>query len=126
LRQPVLVSQNPHLPVPSQVPLKPQVVCAVATQRPLVSAPAAGIGEQVPSLPVTLQLKQVPFVASAHVVSQQTPSPGQLPLRHWLPAVQALPLFFFPHEPLLQVLGLMQSALLVQLPLHDPVPVSHT
>jgi hypothetical protein len=55
-------------------------------------------GLQVPTLPVTLQASQAP----PHAVLQQTPS-TQLPLPHWLLAVQVVLLVFFgTHAPALQ------------------------
>jgi len=124
-RHPMVVSQKSHFPPPSQVPFKPQLVRALATQRALGSAAPSGTGEQVPTLPATLQLWQVPVVASVHAVLQQTPS-VQFPLRHCVPPEQLAPFVFWPHDPLLQVLGATQSALAVQLFLHDPAAVSQT
>lgn len=109
-------------PLPLHMPVAPQAV-VVAAQRPFGSAAPAATGEQVPTLPPTLQLWQVPAAASVQAVLQQTPS-VQLPLAHWVPAEQAAPLGFGPHEPLLQVLGATQSALLVQLFLHVPEPMA--
>jgi hypothetical protein len=56
----------------------------------------AATGEQVPTLPGTLQESQAPL----HAVSQQTPS-TQLPLRHWLEEVHATGPSFGTHAPLL-------------------------
>lgn len=81
-----------------------------------------GTGVQVPTWPLTLQLWQVPLVASAQVVLQQTPS-VQFPLEHCVPAEQALPLGFLPQEALLQVFGLVQSLSLPQLVRQVPVAV---
>jgi hypothetical protein len=120
LRQPVVVGQKWHFPVPSQVPSRPQLVWAAATQRDLRSVPPSATGEQVPTFPVTLQERQVPPVASLQVVLQQTPS-VQLPLTHSPAAPQVAPLGFRPHELLMQVLGLTQPALVVQLLLQAPV-----
>jgi hypothetical protein len=86
----------------------------------LGSAPPAATGEQVPTFPVTLQDRQVPPVASLQVVLQQTPS-VQLPLTHSAAAAQAAPLGLRPHELLMQVLGLTQSALVLQALLQAPV-----
>jgi hypothetical protein len=47
-------------------------------------------------------------VASAHALSQHTPS-VQKPLWHWLALVQAAPFTLRPHELLTQVLGGTQS-----------------
>ena len=72
-------------PRPSQVPSKPQL-SGGCTPQPLSSLPSAA-GEQVPSLPATLQARQ----RALHEVAQQTPS-TQKSLRHWLLAVQVAPL----------------------------------
>jgi hypothetical protein len=122
LRQPVDVPQKRHLPPPSQAPSKPQDVLTVAAQRDFGSEPPFGTGVQVPTWPLTLQLWHVPVVASVQVVLQQTPS-VQFPLEHWVPAEQAAPLGFLPHEALLQVFGLTQSLSLPQLVRQVPVPV---
>jgi hypothetical protein len=122
LRQPVVVPQKWHLPVPSQVPSRPQLAWVAAAQRDFGSAPPSTTGEQVPTFPVTLQDRQVPPVASLQVVLQQTPS-VQLPLTHSAGAAQVAPLGLRPHELFVQVLGLTQSALVVQALLQAPVVV---
>jgi hypothetical protein len=119
-RQPVVVGQKWHFPVPSQVPSRPQLVWAAATQRALRSAPPSTTGEQVPTFPVTLQDRQVPPVASLQVVLQQTPS-VQFPLTHSAVVAQVAPLGLRPHELLMHVFGLTQLALVVQALLQAPV-----
>ena len=77
-RQPVAVDHGRQAPAPLQVPSLPQfpVDGLVATQRPLGSLPPDTTGEHVPTLPETLQLRQIPAVpdASVHAESQHTPS----------------------------------------------------
>jgi hypothetical protein len=73
-------------PAPLQVPVFPQGGAAVHC--PVGAAVPAGYGAQLP-IPLMLQAWQVPQVA----VPQQTPS-RQLPLMHWLAAVQACPFGF--------------------------------
>jgi hypothetical protein len=124
-RQPMLVSQKSHLPAPSQVPFRPQLLWALARQRALGSAPPSGTGEQVPTLPVTLQLWHVPVVASVQAVLQQTPS-VQNPLRHWSALEQLAPFDFLPHDPFTHTLPAAQWASVVQLLRQLPVAVSHT
>jgi hypothetical protein len=124
LRHPVVVGQKWHLPAPSQVPSRPQLVWAAAAQRDFGSAPPSTTGEQVPTFPVTLQDRQVPPLASLQVVLQQTPS-VQMPLTHSAVAAQVAPLGLRPHELLMQLFGLTQSALVVQALLQAPVVVLH-
>jgi hypothetical protein len=115
--QPVLVDQGRQAPPPSQVPSFEQspLAALLATQSFFGSAPPAGTGEHVPTLPETLQLRQrPPVVASLHAELQQTPSVQKL-LSHWLPAVQAAPGGFRPHELFAQVLGTTQSASVLQM-----------
>jgi len=66
-RQLVLVSQSSHLPPPSQLPLRPQLVAAVLAHRE--SLPPSGTLVQVPTWFWTVQLVQVPV----HEVLQHTP-----------------------------------------------------
>jgi hypothetical protein len=121
-RQAVAVLQNRHLPVPSHAPSSPQVVLVVAVQRAFGSEPPFATGVQVPTEPLTLQLWQVPVLASEQVVLQQTPS-VQFPLVHCGPVLQAEPLIRVPQELLLQVLGLTQSESAVQVVLQVAVGV---
>jgi hypothetical protein len=100
-----------HLPVPSQTLVTPQAALLLAPQRVSVVLPA--LGWQVP-LPSTLQALHAVQLA----LLQQTPS-TQLPLLHWLPAVQASPgplrlQLFVPPTPGWQVLGAWQSSSVVQ------------
>ena len=95
---------------------------SVFTQRFLRSLPPELTGEQVPTFPLTLQLRQspcVPEVASEQAVSQQTPS-VQFPDWHSPPPAHDVPLAFLPQELLIQVLPPVQSALLVHVLLHAP------
>jgi len=86
----------------------PSVVQAeghAAEEPPHTYAPHAGLpvvpaatGLHVPTLPATLQESQAPV----HAVLQHTPS-TQLPLPHWLFAVQVTPgVCFATHAPSLQ------------------------
>lgn len=81
-RQPVAVDHGRHAPAPLQVPSFPQFPAdgLVARQRPLGSPPPETTGEQVPTLPETLQLRQSPAApaASVHAESQHTPSVQKL------------------------------------------------
>ncbi len=94
-----------HLPAPSQTLVTPH---PLATPLQRVSVWFAAIGAQVP-LPLMLHAWQAPQLAAP----QQTPS-TQLPVLHWLPAVQATPLAFSVQLLVLplpwQVLGARQSA----------------
>ena len=91
----------------------------VAPQR--VSVTPGAIPEQVPRLPLMLQALQAAQLA----LPQQTPS-TQLPLMHWLAALQVSPLAFsaqFLVVPLpWQVFGETQSVSAAQLLLQAPVP----
>lgn len=116
-RQPVDVDQGRHAPAPLHVPSFPQFPLdgLVATHRPRGSAPPDATGEQVPTLPETLQLMQVPALPEASVQAelQHTPS-VQKAEAHWLPAVHEEPAGFSPHELLLpQVLEPTQSVVCV-------------
>jgi len=118
-RQPTLVDHGLHAPSPLQVPSCEQspAAASLATQRPLGSVPPAGTGRQLPTFPGTLQVRQIPAVASSlHAVSQHTPS-VQWPLAHWELAEHAVPGGFRPQELLTQVLGATQSASVVQVDL---------
>jgi hypothetical protein len=77
--------------------------------RCLGSAWPQGTAEQVPGLPVRVQvMHRLPVVPSLHAELQQTPW-VQKPLLHWLPAVQAAPFTLRPHERFRHVLGATQS-----------------
>jgi hypothetical protein len=71
---------------------------------------------QAPALPVRLQDLQVPV----HAVEQQAPC-AHMPELQSRSAPQLAPMGFLPQLPLLQVLGAMQSASVVQVVLHWPV-----
>ena len=79
--------QSRQLPVPSQVPSRPQLViaCALQLRAPLGAIPAPTL-VQIPRLPGTLHAWQV----LPQVVSQQYPS-MQLPVSHVSPAAHACP-----------------------------------
>jgi hypothetical protein len=72
-------------PAPLQVPVLPQG--GLAAHCPDGAEVPAGRLVQVPGLPETLQAWQLPQLA----LPQQTPS-MQLPLMHWVPPVQVMPL----------------------------------
>lgn len=74
-----------HEPVPSHTPVRPHIAAVSVGQRPPGFVPAED-GRQVPSAPGDTQVKQ----ASAHAVSQQTPS-AQNSDAHSEPAVQGSP-----------------------------------
>jgi len=80
-------------PIPSHLPLVPQVEAACVTQMPCGSALLAGTDVQVP-LPLKLQATQPPVQA----VAQQTLS-TQWPEPQSASALQAAPLALGPHEP---------------------------
>ena len=110
-RQPVAVDQGRQAPAPLQVPSFEQSPprALLAMQSFLGSAPPAGTGEHVPTLPATLQLMhKPPVLASLHAELQHTPSVQNL-LSHWLLDVQDVPLGLSPHELSTQVLGATQS-----------------
>jgi hypothetical protein len=115
-RHPVAVDHGRQAPAPLQVPSFEQSPARAlpATQSFFGSAPPAGTGEQVPTLPGTLQLMhKPPVVASLHAVLQQTFS-VQKPLLHSGPAVQAEPEGLRPQELLAQVFGATQSLSVLQ------------
>jgi hypothetical protein len=83
-RQPVAVDHGRQAPLPLQVPSFAQFPAAgsLAAQRCLGSAWPSWTGEQVPTLPRTLQLMHSPPDAeSAQALLQHTPS-VQIPLPH--------------------------------------------
>jgi hypothetical protein len=96
-----------HWPLPSQVPVSPQV--PLAAQRPCGSIALSATLVQVPALPETLQAWQVGQLAPP----QQTPS-TQLPLPHSPPPPHSWPCRLRPQEPALQKFPGAQSALLLQ------------
>jgi len=109
-----------HAPLPLQVPsfVQSPAPALLAEQRCLGSDWPLATLEHLPTLPATLQLLQSPPVdASAHALSQQTPS-VQKPEAHWLPLAHAAPFDIRPQDPLTQVLGDLQSPSLWQPLLH--------
>jgi hypothetical protein len=119
-RQPCAVDHGWQAPAPLQVPAFEQSPprALLATQSFFGSAPPTGTGEQVPTLPETLQLiHSPPVVASLHAVLQQTPS-VQKPLAHWGPLAHDCPAGFFPQELPTQVLGGTQSLSVAQILSH--------
>jgi hypothetical protein len=75
----------------------------------LGSTSPAAVARHLPSWPGCLQEKQLALQS----LSQQKPS-AQKPEAHSAANEQIWPIGFFPHEPLTQLLGAMQSALLPQ------------
>jgi hypothetical protein len=113
-------SHGLHAPLPLQVPslVQSPEPGLLAAQRCLGSDCPLATLEHLPTLPETLQLLQSPPVeASEQALSQHTPS-VQKPEAHWLPVVQAEPLFLTPQDPFEHVLGDLQSPSLWQLLLH--------
>jgi hypothetical protein len=107
-----------HAPAPSQLFVFPHAAVVLAPQR--VSVAPDAIAPQLP-MPFTLQAWQAGQLA----LPQQTPS-TQLPLMHWLAAVQATPFAFRLQllavpEPW-QVNGATQSLSAAQVDLHAPLP----
>ena len=111
-------AQAPAAPAPSQLLVLPHPL-PVAPQR--VSVAPGAMPQQVPGWPPMLQAWQ----AGQLGLPQQVPS-TQLPLMHWLPAVQVSPLAFsaqFAVVPLpWQVFGETHSLSPPQLLLQAPVP----
>ena len=103
-------------PLPSQVPSVLQVEAPLSAHWPRGSWPA-GTSVQLPSLPGTAQLLQVPV----QVVLQQAPC-WQMPELQSSGPAHLPPSGRLPQLPLLQELGGVQSASAVQLVLHAPVP----
>jgi hypothetical protein len=60
---------------------------------PVGSAPPAGTGEQMPSVPASAHDLQL----AVQLVAQQTPS-AQMPLRHSPPVPQVAPRGLSPHD----------------------------
>ena len=78
-------------PTPSQLPSRPQVLAAVAAHCPVGAAVPAGIGVQVPVVPVRLHAMHVPVQA----LLQQTPW-AQFPELHSGPVVHVAPMGLRP------------------------------
>ena len=91
-RQGVPAGQRRQAPMPLQVPSLPQVLIAVIGHMPLGSAVPAATLVQVPTDPLTVQLRQVPVQASL----QHTPS-TQVFDRHSGPELQLCPSGLRPH-----------------------------
>jgi hypothetical protein len=126
IRQPVPLDHRRHAPAPLQVPSVEQSpeAAELAMHRLLGSAPPEATAVQVPTVPVTLQLRQRPVVpdASLQAELQHTPS-VQNPCVHSPAAAHGCPSALRPHEPLTHELGGTQSVALVavvQLVLHAP------
>ena len=97
---------------PVQRPFVPQLLESVTGHIAEGSVWPAATAVQVPAAPLGgLQVSQTPSQAW----SQQTLSWLQVsPLAHWFVVPQVPPFWIRPHEPFTQVLGLVQSALVVQ------------
>ena len=116
----MVVNHGRHAPLPLQVPSFEQspALGLLAAHLCLGSDWPLATLEHLPTLPETLQLLQSPPVeASAHALSQHTPS-VQKPEEHWSPPEHAAPFDLRPQDPLTQELGELQSASVLQLPLH--------
>jgi hypothetical protein len=79
--------------------------------------PSAGTGLQLPGVPPSAHDRQLPLQA----VAQQTPW-AQNPLWQSPAAAQLAPGGRRPHEPLLHILGVAQSASAAQVDLQARVP----
>jgi len=106
--QTVPVAYSRQAPLPSQLPSVPQVDAPLSVHWFSGSAPTA-TNEQVPAVPDSAHDRQVPV----QLELQQTPC-WQRPDAHSVPPAQVVPSGFFVHWPALQMLGAMQSALVVQ------------
>ena len=95
-------------PLPSQVPSVPQVEAPLSAHWLSGSAPTAA-NVQVPAVPDSAHDRQVPV----QLELQQTPC-WQRPEAHSVAPAQVVPSGFFVHWPALQMLGAMQSLLVVQ------------
>lgn len=108
-------AQRAHCPA-AHCPVVPQVVAACTAHSPCGSTPVATF-EQLPTVPARLQDLQAVLQAPL----QQTPW-AQKVLAHSLPPEQAAPFGFRPQLLIIpfipQMLGVMQSALVVQAPKH--------
>ena len=86
--QSVPEGQSAHAPA-LHLPSRPQLVCAVAAQRPRGSVVPLVAALQVPSAPPVSAPAQA-WHAPVHAMSQRTPS-TQKPLWHWSVPVHAAP-----------------------------------
>jgi hypothetical protein len=84
---------------------------------PFGSAPPAGTGVQVPSVPASPHETQLALQA----VAQQTPC-AHWPLRHSTPVPQLAPFGLRPHEPPVHTAGGAQSAFAPQIELQAATP----
>jgi hypothetical protein len=103
-------------PLPLQNPSVPQAAAPLSVHWFSGSCPAATFMHD-PTVPVRAHDWHVPV----HAALQHTPW-AQKPELHSVPAAQVAPMAFLPQLPALQTLGLLQSALVVQVVLHAPVP----
>jgi hypothetical protein len=92
-------------PRPSQLPVSPQVERSVAAQIWCGSSAPCGVGQQVPTRPLWLQLTQAP----AQAVLQQIPSAQKLDAQSE-PLLQDPPIGFSPQLPATHLTVGMQSA----------------
>jgi hypothetical protein len=109
VRQTVSAANFAQPPMPSQRPVCPQVVAALAWQVWCGSAVPAAIGQQVPSRPLWLQLTHAP----AQATLQQNPS-AQKPEAHCEAAVQTAPIGLGPQLPATHLMPPAQSPSEVQ------------
>ena len=116
----VPAGQSRHAPAPSQLPSAPQVFCVMAVHSLSGSTPAE-MNPQAPSRPAPFLAVVQAWHVPVHAVSQQTPS-AQWPLAQSVSTLQPRPLAFTPHEPLLQGMGALHCAELVQLVKHAVAP----
>ena len=103
---PVAYRRQP--PSPSHIPSVPQLAAPLSMHWLSGSCPTA-TSVQVPALPASAHERQVPV----QLELQQTPC-WQRPEAHSTPPAHAAPSGFLVHWPALQMLGAMQSALVVQ------------
>jgi len=103
-------------PAPLQVPSLPHVAAPASAHWFSGSAPL-GTLVHAPGVPASAQDRQVPVQAEP----QQIPC-SQKPELHSPAPPQAAPIGFRPQLPPLQTLGDAQSAAVVQVILHAPVP----
>jgi hypothetical protein len=95
-----------QFPAPSHLLLVPQLGAPWSTQVPAGSLAPTATLVQVPSVPASAHDRHAPV----HALLQQMPW-AQKVLMHSLPAVHEEPLAFFPHELLMQELGVRHWAL---------------
>jgi hypothetical protein len=104
-RQTVSAAYFAQPPMPSQLPVWPQVDLSVAVQTLCGSSAPSEVGQQVPMRPLWLQLTQGPV----QVLLQQTPS-AQKPIAHCAEVVQTAPIGFLPQLPATHLMLEAQSA----------------